>query len=976
MVATPRTAAATIGTRIAAARSAVTWAAAMSASPAPTGSTPLHVLTLHEPMVGTHEVTYRWTITPNSALYTDSSFSLRFPPSVDLANVPHALWWRIALICLHPHWALLRPCQVVLPVSLTNAEREFWLRLSDAVVATLEGTADRPDTLRKIEIVDGGPQLEALTAVPDRGGVVCCFSGGKDATTQAALVAELGETPILVTTTAPSGWNHEHTAAPRRELLVEAARRRSWELVEVNSDLPTCADNRFPVERYGVGLNELTDQCLYLANAIVVAFARGSRRVLMASEVEVQDNAQRDGLVVEHSHRQYSVATLHALSAILAPSGVSIGTLTAPLHYWQVQRLLATRYRDLLDMQYSCWAVGEDQQACGRCYECRQVALELLAIGISPADVGIGLVGLLTAQRSWKPKHLQLDAVNGRVLAGASIELEDLDSPQMVKAAAGREREAQQLRCIAQTPPERVAEMIERATTPTTAAESQDGLLAWAELRATAARYDVGPYPGYCPAYLELIDESWRASLAAILDEHFDRRPDGDFTDKLARTRAVSDWITEPLSAVQHTTNGTVDLPEDDREMAELGSLAVVIPGAEPKLEPARAPREGVRDILPVSDTLLEGNELEYLTECVSTNWVSSAGPFVTRFEEAFAEAANCRFAVACASGTAALHLSLLACGVQAGDEVVMPTFTMIATANAARYIGAVPVLVDADPETWNIDIERIAEKIGPRTRAIVVVHTYGRPVAMAPVLELAERHGLMVIEDAAEAHGAQLNGQRVGSFGHIAAFSFYGNKILTAGEGGMVTTNDERLAKVARNRSGHAFSTERHFWHRHLGFNYRMTNVQAAVGLAQTERLEELLERRRVTARRYIEALIDVPGITHAMDDDVAAGSAWWMFGIIVDDDFPISRDQLRERLAAAGIETRTFFIPLHAQPLYRAGFVGQRYPVAEQIARTGLYLPSGPNLSAAEIGYVAEELRRASRATSGRSQNAVSTS
>jgi hypothetical protein len=803
----------------------------------PTESAAVHVITLQEPAVGAHEVTYRWSVTPNSTLYSESSFSLRFPGSVDLANVPRALWWRIVLICMHPHWALLRPCQVVLPVTLSTGEREFWLRLTDAVVATLEGTADRDDTLRRVEIVDGGPQLESLPAIPHLGGVVCCFSGGKDATTQAALVAELGETPILVTTTAPSGWNHEHSTLPRGELLAETAKRRSWEFVEVTSDLPTCVDNRFAVERYDVGLNELTDQCLYLANAVVVAFARGSHRVLMASEVEVQDNAQRNGLVVEHSHRQYSLATLHALSAILAPSGVTVGTLTAPLHYWQVQRLLATRYRDLLDTQYSCWSVGPDEQACGRCFECRQLALELLAVGISPERVGIGLVELLTTQRSWQPKYLKLEPPNGGTPAGADRELSDLDSPQAVRTAAGRDRDAQQLRCIADTPTQRVADMIGLSTTPMTAAEREDGLLAWEELRAMAAQFDAGPYPGYCPAYLELVDESWRAPLAAIFDEHFDRRPDGDYAPKLARTRAVYEWITEPLSRAEEVADGMPELSDGDREIIELGELAVVIPAPEPKLGSILEVPDRLGAILPVSDTLLDGNELQYLTECVATNWVSSAGPFVTRFEEAFAEVANCRFAVACASGTAALHLALLACGVQAGDEVLMPAFTMIATANAARYIGALPVLIDSDPHTWNIDVERIAEKIGPRTRAIVVVHTYGRPVEMAPVLDLAERHGLTVVEDAAEAHGARLNGQRVGSFGQIAAFSFYGNKILTAGEGGMVTTNDERLAQIARNRSGHAFSPERHFWHRHLGFNYRMTNVQAALPRDATSR-------------------------------------------------------------------------------------------------------------------------------------------
>jgi perosamine synthetase len=259
----------------------------------------------------------------------------------------------------------------------------------------------------------------------------------------------------------------------------------------------------------------------------------------------------------------------------------------------------------------------------------------------------------------------------------------------------------------------------------------------------------------------------------------------------------------------------------------------------------------------------------------------------------------------------------LAAAGVGAGDEVLLPTFTMIATANAACYVGAEPVLVDADPRTWNLDPARLADKLTPRTRAIIAVHTYGQPAEMDAIREFAARNRLAVIEDAAEAHGARYRGRAVGTVGDVAAFSLYGNKILTTGEGGIVTTNDERIASLARELRDHAFSRERHFWHRRLGFNYRMTNLQAAVGVAQLERFDQLVA--------------------------------------------------LRQRIAAGGVETRTFFVPLHLQPIYYRRFAGQRYPVAEALGRTGLYLPSGPRLTEEEIAYVAAAVRAAARPPHG---------
>ena len=394
----------------------------------------------------------------------------------------------------------------------------------------------------------------------------------------------------------------------------------------------------------------------------------------------------------------------------------------------------------------------------------------------------------------------------------------------------------------------------------------------------------------------------------------------------------------------------------------EPASIRRLIPDPEPPLTlPVPLDGEAVpAELLRVCETLLDGNERSYVEECFDTNWISSAGPFVGRFEEAFAAAVGCRYGIACSSGTAALHLALAAVGVGDGDEVLMPTFTMIATPNAAHYLGAESVLVDSEPETWNIDVEGVAAKLTPRTRAIVPVHVYGHPVDMDPLRRLAEGHGIALVEDAAEAHGALYKGGPVGGLGDAAAFSFYGNKILTTGEGGMVTTNDPAIAERASGLRNLGFSSDRHFWHRSVAFNYRMTNLQAAIGLAQTERLEELVERRRENRRRYAEALAGVPGLKLPVERPEVR-NVFWMFGLTVGDEFGCSRDELRRRLAARGIETRSFFVPIHIQPAYHHRHRDERYPVAEELGRTGLYLPSGPSLSDADIAYVAGEITQA---------------
>jgi perosamine synthetase len=400
-----------------------------------------------------------------------------------------------------------------------------------------------------------------------------------------------------------------------------------------------------------------------------------------------------------------------------------------------------------------------------------------------------------------------------------------------------------------------------------------------------------------------------------------------------------------------------------DLKLEEMGDLAEIIPGPEPELKVAVHPiprfeshrRPG---IIPVCQPTLSGNELKYITDAVETNWISSAGSYIPRFEALFAEKMGTRYGVACANGTVALHLALATVGLEPGDEVIIPTFTMIATANAATYLGAKPVLVDSELYTWNMDINQVEDAITPRTKAIVLVHTYGHPVDMDALTEIGSRRGVFVLEDAAEAHGALYKGRSVGSLGDAASFSFYGNKIITTGEGGMITTNREDVARLAWNLRDHAFSTERHFWHKFVGYNYRMTNLQAAIGLAQTEQLEKFVAARRANAAYYTDLLSQIPGITTPPEAPWAT-NVFWMYGILLSEEFGLSRDELRGALAAKGIETRTFFIPMHCQPVYFDQYRGQRFPVAEDLCRRGLYLPSASNLTKEDILTVVEAIQ-----------------
>ena len=883
----------------------------------------VHEITLEEPELAGSEVRFAWTVTPATALYARTSFHLRFPETVALGAVPRLLWWRIGLICLHAHWPLLRPCRIRLPVRLPVAEEEFWLRMTDAAVASLEARTGGGDSARTVALVGDGPFLAPPeTARSPTGGVVACFSGGRDSITQAAMLAELGREPVLVTVTSPVSWSPEHDTPRRRQVLSEMTMRTGLELVEVSSDFRAGWDNTFAAARYGVGVNECTDALLFVAAAIAVAAARGAPLVAMASEAEVQDSLRRGGMVVQMRHFMYSAATQRALSAVLAPAGIGVVSLTSSLRQFQVQRLLAERYASLRDLQYSCWELTRDQAACSRCAECRKIAFNLLADGVPPAVAGIDLLELLLSLRDWSPgqRYLTTPPSNGAV----------------PRELAGRGHEMQEVRCLAGTARGDVARLFDGDPAQ---AERARALAIYERLHEQALGYEIEPEPGYVPGYLDVLDGGLREGVRGILEQHFQAAGPESHRAMLDNTRQLSAWLADPL---ERSGVAAPDAPQTPSEL---------IPDPEPELSAGPDGR-----VLKVAATLLDGNESRYVQQCLSENWISSAGSFVSRLERAFASAVGCQFGVACSSGTAALHLALAAAGVGPGDEVLIPAFTMIATASAPCYLGAEPVLIDADPLTWNLDPRALADKLTGRTRALVVVHTYGQPADMEPILALARRNRLIVVEDAAEAHGASYAGRPVGSLGDVAAFSLYANKIISSGEGGMLTTNDSRIADVARELRDHAFSRERHFWHRRLGFNYRMTNLQAAVGLAQVERWAELVERRRENARRYRQALAGIDGIGLPPEQP---GGVVWMFGITVAPEFGIGRDALRRRLAARGVETRTFFVPLHLQPVHAHRFRGQRYPMSEALGSTGLYLPSGPALSDADIGHVADAIR-----------------
>ncbi len=365
--------------------------------------------------------------------------------------------------------------------------------------------------------------------------------------------------------------------------------------------------------------------------------------------------------------------------------------------------------------------------------------------------------------------------------------------------------------------------------------------------------------------------------------------------------------------------------------------------------------------MIPVNTPLLDGNEKKYLNECIDTGWISSEGPFVQQFESAIATMANRKYGVAVSSGSAALDCALLALDLQPNSEIIAPTFTIISCVSSIVRAGYKPVLIDSEPASWNMDISKLEEKITPNTSAIMVVHIYGLPVDMNPVLAMAKKHGLKVIEDAAEQHGQFYFDKAIGSFGDVSIFSFYPNKNITTGEGGMIVTDDEDIAHKCRSLRNLCFEPAKRFYHNELGFNYRMTNVQAAIGVAQAEQLERFVAKRREIGYYYHEHLKDIKGIQLPLQATDFATNIYWVFGIVLGPSFKVDALEVMRQLGAEGIGTRPFFYPMHAQPVFKKMglFTNENYPVSEILAERGFYIPSGLGITRQEQDIVINKLR-----------------
>lgn len=364
------------------------------------------------------------------------------------------------------------------------------------------------------------------------------------------------------------------------------------------------------------------------------------------------------------------------------------------------------------------------------------------------------------------------------------------------------------------------------------------------------------------------------------------------------------------------------------------------------------------RMYVPIAEPSLGEKELQYVTECILSGWISSIGKYVTQFEEMFAEFCGTKYAVSTTSGTTALHLALLAIDIKPGDEVIVPSLTFIATANTVRHCGATPVFIDSEMETWNLNPFLIEKAITTRTKAIIPVHIYGHPADMDPILEIAKKHHLYVIEDAAEAHGALYNGKKVGSLGKMGVFSFFGNKIITTGEGGMVTTDDEILYNKMQIVKAHGMDPKIKYIHPILGYNYRLTNIQAAIGVAQMERIDSLIEKKISVAKYYEEELKDIAGIILPPKKKWAR-NVYWMYSILIDESIiDITRDHLIDKLQEKGIETRPFFYPIHKQPIYN---IPINLPISNKLSANGINLPLAANLDENKVKKIVDEIRNA---------------
>lgn len=367
-------------------------------------------------------------------------------------------------------------------------------------------------------------------------------------------------------------------------------------------------------------------------------------------------------------------------------------------------------------------------------------------------------------------------------------------------------------------------------------------------------------------------------------------------------------------------------------------------------------------DFIPVNEPLLVGNEKKYLSQCIDSGWISSEGPMVQEFESKLAERVGRRFGVAVSNGTAAIDIAVNALDIKQGDEVIVPTFTIISCLQQLVRIGAKPVLVDSHPDYWGMNPEMIEEKITEKTVAIMMVHIYGLPVDVDPILEIARRHNIIVIEDAAEMHGQTYRGAPCGSFGQLSIFSFYPNKHITTGEGGMILTDDEELANRCRSLRNLCFQPSRRFVHDELGWNYRMSNLHAAVGLAQLEQLDYFVGIKHRMGELYTELLSDVAELQLPVARTEYAQNIYWVYGLVLRDSSKMSALEIMTLLGGEGIGCRPFFYPMHLQPVFRRNglFEDETHPVAERLYTNGFYLPSGLKLTENQIHRVAKTVKK----------------
>jgi len=365
---------------------------------------------------------------------------------------------------------------------------------------------------------------------------------------------------------------------------------------------------------------------------------------------------------------------------------------------------------------------------------------------------------------------------------------------------------------------------------------------------------------------------------------------------------------------------------------------------------------------IPVYEPFLDEEESKCVLSALAHREISgSRGEYINKFEEGFSHYSDCSYGIATSSGTSALHLAVASLGIGDKDEVLVSSFTNMATFFAVLYLQAKPFPIDIEPDTWNINPTLIEEKINENTKAIMVVHIYGHPVDMDPILSVAKKYGLYIIEDCAEAHGALYKGKKVGSLGDVGCFSFYANKIITTGEGGMLTTNSVEIANKARSLKSLAFGTSMKFMHEDVGFNYRMTNLQAAIGCAQLKKIDKIIKQKREISRYYSEGLKDIPGLQLPVEKAYAK-NVYWMYHVVLNEEFGCTRDVVMKKLGDAGIETRESFIPYNMQEIFiKRGWVrGDECPVANYVAKNGFYLPSSPLLKNEELEYIIKKIKQ----------------